>query len=94
MTLAFFAKSFGTDAVVELGMCSEGTSCEQTLDITINAGDWKEYRIPLTCYANIGVVMTKVTSALTIRADEGVDIGLSNIRLSDVENGKGSCDGK
>jgi len=94
MALTFYAKSFSNrEAKVQIGMCSSSTSCEQTLDINITSGDWKKYTIPLTCYANIGVVMTKISSALTAKAKNGVDVGISNVQL--VEGGDGQdCDGR
>ena len=95
MELVFSAKSFSDQATtVQLGMCSEGTACEQTLDINIAKGDWKEYRISLSCFANIGVVMTKITSALILSADKNVDIGISNIYLGSDLDAKPGCDGK
>ena len=94
MELVFSAKSFSDQATtVQLGMCSEGTACEQTLDINIAKGDWKEYRISLSCFANIGVVMTKITSALILSADKNVDIGISNIYLGSDLDAKPGCDG-
>ena len=94
MELAFFAKSFsGRDGVVKIGMCSEGASCEQTLDINIEADDWREYRISLSCFSNIGVVMTKISTAFKITAGSGVDIGISEIRLESDTDAKPGCDG-
>ena len=95
MELAFSAKSFKTnDAVVKIGMCSQGASCDQTLDINIAANEWQEYRISLSCFGDLGVDMTKITSALTITAGEGVDIGLSSIRLESDIDAKPGCDGR
>jgi beta-glucosidase len=95
MELTFSAKSFeANDAVVQIGMCGQDSSCDKTLDISIAANDWREYRISLSCFANLGVDMTKVSSALMITAGEGVDIGLSNIRLESDIDAKPGCDGK
>lgn len=95
MELTFSARSFKTNgAVVQIGMCSENTSCDQFLDINIAADDWNEYRISLSCFANLGVDMTQVSSALMLTAGEGVDIGLSNIRLESDIDAKPGCDGK
>lgn len=94
MELAFFAKSFGEgDAVVKIGMCSAGAACDQSLDINIVGNEWKEYRISLTCFANIGIVMTKVNSAFKVAAGNGVDIGISNIHLATDTDAKPGCDG-
>ena len=96
MELAFTAKSFGSSpkTMVKIGMCSEGTSCEQKLDIALDGNDWKEYRISLTCFANIGVVMTKINSAFIITAGEGVDVGISDVRIESDTDAKPGCDGK
>jgi len=95
MELAFTAKSFGgPGAIVKIGMCSEGTTCEKMLDINLTSSDWKEYRISLSCFANIGVVMTKINSAFIITAAEGVDVGISDIRIASDTDAKPGCDGK
>jgi len=94
MELTFSAKSFKADAVVQIGMCAPDSSCNQTLNISIAAKDWLEYRISLSCFDNLGVDMTKVSSVLVINAGEGVDIGLSNIRLESDIDAKPGCDGK
>ena len=95
MELTFSAKSFkADDAVVQIGMCDPDSSCDQTLNISIAATDWREYRISLSCFDNLGVDMTKVSSVLMITAGEGVDIGLSNIRLESDIDAKPGCDGK
>lgn len=94
MELAFSAKSFSeNNSIVKVGMCSQDASCEQTLDINIAPGDWKEYRISLSCYANIGVVMTKINTAFTLKAGEGSDIGIGNVRLATDIDAKPGCDG-
>jgi len=94
MELTFSAKSFKAEgAVAQIGMCAEGGACDQTLDINISANDWKEYRISLSCFLSLGVDMTKISSALMMTAGEGVDIGLSNIRLESDIDAKPGCDG-
>lgn len=95
MELAFSAKSFkAKDAVVQIGMCSKDSFCDKTLNISIADDHWQEYRISLSCFDNLGVDMSKISSALMITAGEGVDIGLSNIRLESDIDAKPGCDGK
>lgn len=96
MELTFTAKSFkSNNATVKIGMgCDQDSDCEQTLNINIDANAWREYRISLSCFANLGVDMSKVGTALMITAGEGVDIGLSNIRLESDIDGKPGCDGR
>ena len=93
MELTFNAKSFtGSDAVVKIGQCDESDFCDKTLDIFIS-GDWKEYRISLSCFEKLGINMTNVTSALVIKAKAGVDIGLGNVRLESDLDANPGCDG-
>jgi len=94
MELTFSAKSFTEGkALVQIGMCDSNNSCDKTLEINIEAGDWQEYRISLSCFENLGVDMTKISSAFMITAEEGIDIGLSNIRLESDLDAKPGCDG-
>ncbi len=95
MELTFSAKSFKDGpAAVKISMgCDQDSDCEQTLDIKIE-GEWKEYRISLSCFANLGVDMSKVSTAIMISAGEGVDIGLGAIRLESDIDAKPGCDGK
>ncbi len=96
MELTFAAKSF-TDktATISITMgCNEELECGQTLDLNIEPNDWKEYRVSLSCFANLGTDMSKVSTALMITAGEGVDIGLGHIRLESDIDAKPGCDGK
>jgi beta-glucosidase len=81
MKLAFNAKTFiGADAIIQIGQCDDIDRCNKTLDFKIS-GDWKEYRISLSSFEKLGIDMSKISSALIIKAEKGVDIGLSNVRL-------------
>jgi beta-glucosidase len=94
MELTFSAKSFTEGkALVQIGMCDSNNSCDKTLEINIEAGDWQEYRISLSCFENLGVDMTKISSAFMITAEAGIEIGLSNIRLESDLDAKPGCDG-
>ncbi len=95
MELAFSARSFKAEgAVVQIGMCDAAEDCDQSLNINIAANDWQEYRISLSCFEKLGVDMTNISSALTITADSGVEIGLGDIRLESDTDAKPGCDGK
>jgi len=92
MELTFSAKSFGgKTATVQIGMCTPGSSCNHTLDVNIASENWQEYSIPLSCFANLGVDMSKVSTALMITAGQNVDIGLSDIRLASGAVQKSQC---
>lgn len=94
MELTFAAKSFNDNTTIKIGMCNPGVACNKTLDINIAANDWKEYRVSLSCFADLGVDMTKIETALMLTAGKGVDIGLGNIRLESDLDAKPGCDGK
>lgn len=95
MELAFAAKSFKKeDAIVKIAMCDDKSACNNSLDIKISAGDWSEYRISLSCFDDLGVDMTKISSAIMILGPKGTDIGIGNIRLASDEDAKPGCDGK
>ena len=96
MELTFAAKSFnGADALVKIGMgCDKDSPCSETLDIQIEANDWQEYRISLSCFEKLGVDMTKIHTAIMLTADKGVDIGISSIRLESDIDAKPGCTGK
>jgi beta-glucosidase len=96
MELTFSARSFTSEnALVKIGMgCDADSPCDKTLDINIESGDWQEYRISLSCFADLGVDMRKISTALMLTAEGGTDIGLSNVRLQPDIDAKRSCDGK
>ncbi|GAB1308523.1 exo 1,3/1,4-beta-D-glucan glucohydrolase [Urechidicola sp. KH5] len=94
MELTFNAKSFtGKNTTIQVGMCDISGSCDKTLDIVIDANEWKEYRISLSCFEKLGVDMTQISTALTLNANSGTDIGLSNVRLESDIDAKPGCDG-
>jgi len=81
MKLAFNAKSFtNSDAILQIGQCDDSDNCNKTLEIKVS-GDWKEYIISLSSFEDLGVDMSKIISSILIKAQAGVDIGLSNVRL-------------
>jgi len=95
LELAFSAKSFASgNATVRVGMCDASATCDKTLDLVVATGNWKEYRLSLSCFEKLGVDMTKVSSALLLVAGEGTDIGISNVRLESDIDAKPGCDGK
>ena len=81
MKLAFNAKSFtNSDAILQIGQCDDSDNCNKTLEIKVS-GDWNEYIISLSSFEDLGVDMSKIISSILIKAQAGVDIGLSNVRL-------------
>ena len=81
MKLAFNAKSFtGSDSSLQIGQCDDSFNCDKTLEIKISS-EWQEYLIPLSNFEELGIDMSKIISSILIKAEAGVDIGLSNVRL-------------
>ena len=80
MKLAFNAKSFVQPiSNIFIGQC-DSNICGKTIEIQIS-DDWKEYMIPLKDFEKLGLDMSKITSAMFIKADTGTVLGLSNVRL-------------
>ena len=94
MELTFAAKSFNGNTTIKVGMCNEGGNCDKTFAINIAANDWREYRISLSCFGDVGVDMTKVETAFMLRGSAGVDVGIGNVRLESDLDAKPGCDGK
>ncbi len=93
LEIAFSAKSFNSENnLVTIGMC-DSKVCKHLPPITIQEGDWKEYRISLSCLKNEGVNMADIITAFRMSADEGSDIGICNIRLETDIDAKPGCDG-
>ncbi|MBT4237532.1 MAG: glycoside hydrolase family 3 C-terminal domain-containing protein, partial [Cryomorphaceae bacterium] len=81
MKLAFNAKSFtASNSTIQIGQCDDSFNCDKTLEIKIS-GEWQEYMIPLSNFEELGIDMSKIISSILIKAEAGVDIGLSNVRL-------------
>ena len=81
MKLAFNSKSFtGSDSTLQIGQCDDSFNCDKTLEIKISS-EWQEYLIPLSNFEELGIDMSKIISSILIKAEAGVDIGLSNVRL-------------
>ena len=95
MELAFSAKSFQAEtATIQIGMCNPEMDCDLTLAIAIESGEWKDYRVSLSCFDTLGVDMTAIETVFMVTAGEGVDLGIGNIRLESDTDAKPGCDGK
>lgn len=95
MELTFSAKSFKNEkTVVQIGMCNDPFDCNNTLDIVIRSNEWEEYRISLSCFADLGIDMENISSAIMLRSEQGAEIGLSHVRLESDLDAKPGCDGK
>ena len=93
MELSFSAKSFvEVPAVISIGLCEVGSNCENSLKITLSE-DWDSYGIGLSCFENLGVDVSNVSSILVLRSSGLNDIGISNVQLlADVDATKNCGD--
>ncbi len=96
LELTFSARSFtGEEVDVNIGMgCGQDNPCDQALTIKIAPNEWQEYRISLSCFAEMGVDMTQIGTALMLTAGEGVEMGISDVRLESDIDAKPGCTGK
>ena len=91
MELTFQAKSFDQPATVQFGMdCDPDRPCAAQLPVTLSE-EWQEVRLTLSCFADLGVRMTEIESALTAQAKQGVSIGLSDVRIAADLNAVADC---
>ena len=93
MELSFSAKSFNGTTTIRIGQCDENTSCDTTLPVELDS-DWFEYSVSLSCFDNLGVDMSAISSAFVIKSETMTDIGIANVRLTPDIDAKASCDGR
>lgn len=93
MELSFSAKSFNGTTTIQIGQCDENASCDTTLPVELDS-DWFEYSVSLSCFDNLGVDMSAISSAFVIKSETMTDIGIANIRLTSDIDARASCDGR
>jgi len=93
MELSFSAKSFNGTTTIQIGQCDENASCDTTLPVELDS-DWFEYSVSLSCFDNLGVDMSAISSAFVIKSESMADIGIANIRLTSDIDARASCDGR
>jgi len=92
MEMTFGAKSFGEAQNVMIGMsCNGNRACDHYVPVTIQHGEWQDYRVSLSCFADLGVDMTAVETPFMIAAAGSFDFGLGNIRLEEDEDAQATC---
>jgi len=93
MELVFQAKSFSGPTEVAIGMgCDPALDCEAFLPVRL-AADWREVRLTLSCFADLGVPMAELEQALILEGAPGQSIGLSNVRIAEDTNAQQDCAG-
>ena len=93
MELSFSAKSFNGTTTIRIGQCDENTSCDTTFPVELDS-DWFEYSVSLSCFDNLGVDMSSISSAFVIKSETMTDIGIANVRLTPDIDARASCDGR
>ena len=95
MELAFYARNFGQEtATVQIGLCGTPGLCNQTVAVTISGQEWKAYRLSLSCFEKLGVDMSNITTAFSISAPQGTQLGLAAIQLATDADAKPGCNGQ
>ena len=66
---------------------------QRSISPSILSANFTRLKEDIDIVEKLGVDMTKVTSALLIKGQKGVDIGLSDVRLESDIDAKPGCDG-
>ena len=93
MELSFSAKSLNGTTTIQVGQCDENASCDATLPVELDS-DWYEFSVSLSCFENLGVDMSAISSAFVIKSETVADIGIANIGLTSDIDARASCDGR
>lgn len=93
MELAFRGRGGGTEATaVSIGMtCSDGEACVVDFPVTLKAGEWHDYRISLSCFADRGVDMSSIGGGFTARSNSAAQVDFSDIRLASDTDATKTC---
>ncbi|HRK66633.1 MAG TPA: glycoside hydrolase family 3 C-terminal domain-containing protein, partial [Hyphomonas sp.] len=93
MELSFFARSMTAETAsvnVSMGCTLEG-GCTRQVPVAVGA-EWAEHRISLSCFADAGVDMSKLTSAVRFGLDGG-RVAFAGIALAEDKDGQPNCGG-
>ncbi len=93
MELSFSAKSFNGAATIQISQCDDDTKCDAILPIKLDL-EWYEFSVSLSCFDNLGIDMSTISSAFVIKSETMADIGVANIRLTPDIDARASCDGR
>lgn len=92
MELAFEAKLNSGEPTIFVGSgCQDSEACEASLPLTLSNDGWQSYRVSLRCFADKGVNMESLNTALSIRGTNGNIIDLSNVRIESDTDAKADC---
>lgn len=91
MELAFFARSLtGAPVTLHVSMgCSLDAECMREIPVTASP-EWQEHRISLSCFADAGVDMSRLTAAARFGLASG-RAGIAGISLAEDRDGRPDC---
>lgn len=92
MELAFDAKLSSGEPTVLIGTgCQNSDTCEASVPLTLSSDGWQGYRLSLRCFADKGVNMETLNTAMSIRGSIGNVIDLTNVRIESDTDAKADC---
>lgn len=93
MEVAFFAKNFGqAPARLRFAMgCEDRSDCGRGLKVTVASSEWREVRLSLACFADLGADLGALSAGLVIASEGAASIGIAGIRLASDTDGTRTC---
>ncbi len=88
LTFAFKAEQ-ATPLTVSMG-CGEGLVCAASQTVQLDAGDWREVRIPLACFAD-NIDLEAIDSWLVFSSVPGASVGIGDVRTTAGTSGLENC---
>lgn len=84
-----FRSDEATSLTVGLG-CRPGLECKATQEVSLPAGDWREVKLPLRCFAGDSD-LASIETALVFSAAAGSTVGLADVRLVSIDASTPDC---
>lgn len=96
LSFAFKADAIG-DSRLGLGvLCGEGEDCSGMIEVTgalkkSEGAGWRRMRITLSCFADAGADMSKITAPLALESSGAATVAVAGVRLVQDANGTQDC---
>ena len=84
-----FRSDQATALTVSMG-CGDGLICVHSHELQLAAGDWREIKIPLACFADADD-LSAIDSWLNFSSTAGASFGLADIRTTSTSLGPDQC---
>ncbi len=93
MELAFFVRNLGeAPAQMRVAMgCEDGSECGAGLPVTVRSSEWREVRLSLACFADLGADLSTLSTGMVLRSSGPANIGISDIRLAPDTDATRTC---